>query len=422
LSLASLAEALRKEFTTLGLPTVLEMAIVSSSGRVVFSDLSKAAMERVSPLYNNLLLMGQGDSLSLALDSTRTIIASRVSNRAILITLTDKKMGIVLAKLEGVRDKFGRLLDEFIASEEAKAPVAPPTAEVTVENTTPTQLSPLVEEVQPSLVPPPPAQPEEIEKKVTAPVEVPPAVVAAPPISAFAAIAKTLIDEARKKGIVFRAFGGAAVAIHCPSAEHPPLAREYPDIDVIGHADQDKDIRKFLEETGYEPVKKFNALHGRKRLKFVDPKINVGLDVFFDVFEMCHRFDFKDRLDLDQYTLSLADLLMTKLQIIELVGKDVLDIMAILLDHEYGRSDPEKINTDYIAGLCSDDWGLWKTFTMNIGKVAELVDDYSLAEKDKKKIKSQLASFLKILEDEPKTAKWQKRAKVGEKSKWYEEV
>jgi hypothetical protein len=184
----------------------------------------------------------------------------------------------------------------------------------------------------------------------------------------------------------------------------------------------DEAIGKVLGGLGFEPIEVSNALPGARRLKFLDKKNNIDIDVFLDVFEMCHKLDFKNRLNLDQYTLSLADLLMTKLQIVELVGKDVRDILAILLDHEYGSGDPEKINLDYIAGLCADDWGLWKTFSMNVEKVAELVDEYSLKENGKRKIKSQLAAFLKRLEDEPKTSKWQKRAKVGEKSKWYETV
>jgi len=418
LSLESLADALRKEFATLGLPIVLEMAIVSTSGTVIYSDLSKAAMEKVSPLYKNLLLMAQGDSLTLALDTTRTIVASRVSNRAILITLTDKKMGIVLTKLEGVRDKFSRLLDEFVASEESKIQVSPPTPEVAVQTKNAPLPSPSVEEIQP---PSPPALPE-TEKAVIAPAEPQPQVVAALPIPAIAGQTKAIIDEAQKRNVVLRALGGAAVAIHCPSAQYNPLAREYPDMDLVGHAEQDREIRKLLADLGLEPIKRFNALHGRKRLKFLDTKSNVGVDIFLDVFEMCHTFDFKKRLNFDLYTLPLGDLLMTKLQIVELVGKDVVDIMAVLLDHEFGSKDPEKIDIDYIARLCADDWGLWKTFSMNAEKILGLVDDYSLKEEEKQIIKSRLSTFLKRLDDEPKTSKWQKRAKVGEKSKWYETV
>jgi hypothetical protein len=133
LSLASLSEAIKKELTTLGIPTVLEMAVVSTTGKVLYTDLSKAAMGKISPFYDSLLMMGVGDNLSLALDPSKTIVASRVSHRAILIVITDKKIGIVLTKMNAVMDKFGRLLDELIVLEESKPSGERPPEEAPVE-------------------------------------------------------------------------------------------------------------------------------------------------------------------------------------------------------------------------------------------------------------------------------------------------
>lgn len=173
MSLATLSEAIRKELTTLGMPTVLEMAVVSSSGKVLYSDLGKIAMGKISPFYESLLLMGLGDNLSLALDNTKTIVASRVSNRAILIVITDKKVGIVLTKMGGVGDKFGRLLDELIAMEESKTSGGSPAKDATVE-TEPTSSE---DSVAPQAV-----EVEEAELSVPPP-ETQEEVVAPPPIS-----------------------------------------------------------------------------------------------------------------------------------------------------------------------------------------------------------------------------------------------
>nr|MDO8135841.1 hypothetical protein [Candidatus Njordarchaeum guaymaensis] len=419
MSLSSLADALKKEFATLGLPTVLEMAIVSTSGRVLYSDLSKAVMERISPLYNNMLLMGQRDNMSLALDTTKTIIVSRVSNKAILITLTDKKMGIVLTKMEGVANKFGRLLDEFIASEEAKLQASTPISEAVVETPIVPPPEPAVQEVQP----PPAVVPETPETvTVTVPPEPQPPAPTAPSVPAIVNEAMMIIDEARKKGVTLRALGGMGVAMHCPSAKHIALAREYPDIDLAGHANEGKSIRKVFEGLEFEPVKRFNALHGAKRLKFFDTKNNIDIDVFLDVFEMCHKLDFKKTLGLDSYTIPLADLLMTKLQIVELNEKDVRDIIAILMDHDVGKGHLEKIDVGYIAELCGDDWGLWKTLSLTAQKIDELVDDYDLSKEEKKRVKERLADLLKRLQDQPKSLRWRMRSKIGEGSKWYETV
>jgi len=435
-------EALRKDFTTLGIPDILEMALISITGKVFYSDLSKAVMNKISPFYNSLPKMTQGDNLSLVVDPTKSLIASRVSMKAILMVLTDKKIGIVLTKMRSVADKFGKLLDELIASEESKIQSVTPIPQAIAETTTTPQPEPVVEEVQQS-----PTVALETPATVTVSPGLQPSAPSALPLPAIVDEAITIIDEARKNGVTLRALGGMGVAIHCLSAKHSALSREYPDIDLIGHANEagairkvleglgfelrsatcgvsplDEAIGKVLEGLGFEPVERFNALHEAKRLKFLDKKNNIDIDVFLDVFEMCHKFDFKNRLDLDLYTISLTDLLMTKLQIVELVEKDVLDTMAILLDHAFGTADPEKIDVDYIAALCADDWGLWKTFSMNAEKISGLVDDYPLREEDKQKIRSGLVAFLKRLGDEPKTPRWEKRAKTGEKAKWYETV
>jgi hypothetical protein len=169
--LVTLSEAIRKELTTLGMPTVLEMAIVSNSGKVLYSDLGKPAMNKISPFYESLLLMGLGDNLTLALDDTKTIVVSRVSNRAILVVITDKKVGIILTKMGGVGDKFGRLLDEVVVMEESKGVEGLPSAAVVAEaqpaNPTATSSLPQVEIKKTEALGPPPKTHKEVATRPT---------------------------------------------------------------------------------------------------------------------------------------------------------------------------------------------------------------------------------------------------------------
>jgi hypothetical protein len=51
-----------------------------------------------------------------------------------------------------------------------------------------------------------------------------------------------------------------------------------------------------------------------------------------------------------------------------------------------------------------------------------MVLDYHFPEADAQAIRARFTSFLKRLEDEPKTTKWKKRALIGEKSQWYENI
>jgi hypothetical protein len=262
---------------------------------------------------------------------------------------------------------------------------------------------------------------EQPTQPVTADVVAATSPIPTPPVPIIVNEAKAIIDEARANNVTLRALGGTAVAMHCPSARHRALVREYPDIDLAGHAKEGRGITKVFASLGFEPNKRFNALHGAKRLKFAEENSEMDVDVFLDVFVMCHKLDLKDRLELDDYTISLADLFITKLQIVELNEKDIRDVITIVLDHGLGRGR-EEIDDDYIAKLCADDWGLWKTISKNTEKILEMLNDYGITEEEKQKVKLRLGELLKRLEAEPKGTRWKLRARIGESKKWYETV
>ena len=417
MSIDSLVDAIRKDFTTLGLPDILEMALVSSTGKVIYTDLGKSVLARVSPFYNNMLLMSLGDNISLNVDATKTIIISRVSDLTILVALTDKKVGIVLTKVKSVSQKFGKLLDEIVPKQETAAQEALAEFKAEAETTQTVASIPPSEET----VTLPEEQHEEPEHslEVQAAAMMPAIPEMAVPIMVNEA--RAIIDEARANNVTLRALGGTAVAMHCPSAKHKAIVREYPDIDLVGHAKEGKGIKTVFLNLGFQPDKRFNALHGAKRLKFAEENSDTDVDVFLDIFEMCHKLDFKGRLELEDYTIPLADLLLTKLQIVELNEKDVRDIIAIIFDHEFGAG-PEMIDDNYIANLCGNDWGLWKTISLSIERVLGFLGDYAVTDDEKGRIKSRLEGLKKRIDAEPKGTRWKMRASIGESRKWYETV
>src|SRR3954451_19150008 len=79
-----------------------------------------------------------------------------------------------------------------------------------------------------------------------------------------------LIDAGKGRGIPLRATGGVGIALVCPSARRPPLARRYQDIDFVGSARQAREIGRLFFELGYEPEEEFNVLHGQRRLFFLE--------------------------------------------------------------------------------------------------------------------------------------------------------
>ena len=232
--------------------------------------------------------------------------------------------------------------------------------------------------------------------------------------------AERIISTAESQNITLRLLGGTAIGIRCPSAKHRAVARTYPDIDLAGLKKQARSIRKFFSTMGYEDNKMFNALRGSTRLMFFDLPNKRRVDIFLDNFDMCHKFDLRDRLTIDPKTLSLADLLATKLQVVKTNEKDIKDMVALLLDHDVVTSDqPEKVNGMRLAKLCADDWGIYKTFTSVLAKILVVLEQFQLSAEEKTLVKDRIDRITKLIEDEPKSMRWKMRARVGEKSVWY---
>ena len=54
---------------------------------------------------------------------------------------------------------------------------------------------------------------------------------------------------------------------------------------------------------------------------------------------MCHVLDFSDRIDRMSHTLDVTDLLLSKLQIVEMNRKDIQDILYLLAGFEVRDGD-----------------------------------------------------------------------------------
>jgi hypothetical protein len=242
--------------------------------------------------------------------------------------------------------------------------------------------------------------------------------------SAISDEAKRILDQAKEKGIVLRLFGGVAVKYHCPSATHRALQRAYPDLDFFGREKQGRQIRKLFTDLGYEPNQRFNALHGATRLIFEDATNQRIVDIFLDVFRMCHTLHLGDRLTFDDYTISISDLLLTKLQVVEINEKDIRDLIAILKDHDVvekvAPGEKEVIDAGYISGLCADDWGLCKTISVTLRKLLTFQPKYELEPDVKHMLETRIKKLLRAIEMVPKSFKWKLRDKIGEKKRWYD--
>lgn len=232
-----------------------------------------------------------------------------------------------------------------------------------------------------------------------------------------------LVEAAEKQSIQIRAIGGLAVQAHNKS-RHPLFTREFGDLDFVVAKKQRREFEAFMPSVGYSPDKHFNVLNGAERQLYFDDKSGMKIDIFVGDFEMCHKIPLEDRLTFDPLTIPLAELLLSKAQIVELNRKDLLDIASILFNNETGADDKEKINLDVIARLCSQDWGLYKTTSINLGKVDELMGDSSIpaSEDERNTVLSRTREIQETFIRMDKPLAWQLRDRVGTRVKWYVEV
>ncbi|MEK6752377.1 MAG: hypothetical protein AABZ00_08925 [Chloroflexota bacterium] len=234
---------------------------------------------------------------------------------------------------------------------------------------------------------------------------------------------RRLIEAGDAKNIQLRAIGGLAVQAH-NKTNHPLFVREFADLDFVVASKQRRDFEAFMPEVGYLPNKKFNIMNGDQRQIYYHETTEMKVDIFVGDFEMCHKIPLENRLTADPITIPLAELLLSKAQIVELNRKDALDLTSVLLNNETGDGDNETINLKVLAQLCSQDWGLYKTTSINLGRVADLVHekDISLTQTERDLVMSRIQAIQKTFEEMPKPIAWQLRDRVGTRVKWYIEV
>lgn len=247
-----------------------------------------------------------------------------------------------------------------------------------------------------------------------------------------------LVDAAFTAKVGVKLLGGLAVRVLCP--DYPPRLRRDQDIDLACLTKGRKEVMSFLESQGCEPDRRFNNLNGDRQMYFTAPS-GRAIDVMVDRLTMCHTIDFRAGFGALPYTLDVVDLLLSKLQIVELNPKDARDIFHLLARYPVSGEAPAggwlrppdppndaegrhavAIDKSRFEKLLGSDWGWWRTVTGNLHKLASLAAEHpDFAPPDAHIDPLENAGRLaEIAEEAPKSMQWKMRAKVGERMRWYE--
>ena len=175
-----------------------------------------------------------------------------------------------------------------------------------------------------------------------------------------------LVSIASDRGVPLRVLGGAAVELLVPEW-HGRGERPGRDLDMATTSAGRRRVLEMLEAEGYVPDRRYNAAAGHKQLYAVDPERGRPVDVIVDQLEMCHTLDLRSSLAGPGPTISPTDLLLSKLQVVKVTRKDLIDATVLLSGLPLADSDSDQdghsITTAPIVRLTRGDWGWWRTVT-----------------------------------------------------------
>jgi hypothetical protein len=262
--------------------------------------------------------------------------------------------------------------------------------------------------------------------------------------------AVSIVAGAGDAGVTLRVVGSAGIRLHCagPGPVMDSLGRPAKDIDFIVPQRHRKGMRRFLEARGYVIDRDLLIAMEGRRYSFTHPGHGTELDVFVERLEFCHTIEVSDRLDAHPVTIGLEELLLQKVQIVEMTTTDVIDSGALLATHDVsGAGDEasavagdaaragaaggsaasgrrEAIDGGYIARLLARDWGFHHTATRNLRRVRDGAGDAAtdFGPELNTRVRGRAGQLLDAIDAEPKNARWRMRDRIGERKQWWQDV
>ncbi len=253
------------------------------------------------------------------------------------------------------------------------------------------------------------------------------------PTQIFLDEAKRIVEAANLRGLTLRTLGGLGVRLHYEGSPDLPTRlqrlaegkQEFTDLDFVTYRKDRDRVKNFILGLDYTKRRATLSSAASERQIYFHPKGWFFVDVFFDKLLVAnHPLDFRERLFLDSPTITVSDLLLEKLQIVNPGEKDVKDLVLLLASHPQTTDEQaNRINLGYIAGLLSRDWGFWYTVTRNLAGLEEFVKAFpSLQASERQLIADRIGRLRRAIDECPKTTAWKLRSSIGPRKRWYQVV
>jgi hypothetical protein len=238
--------------------------------------------------------------------------------------------------------------------------------------------------------------------------------------------AVAIVAAATEQGVTLRVVGSAGLRLHCDRAAPvmDRLGRPAKDIDFVVPQRHRKGMRRLLEGRGYVADRDLLIAMEGTRYSFTHRENGTEIDVFVERLNFCHPIELAGRLEIHPLTIPAEELLLSKLQIVEMTTTDLIDASVLLATHPVGDpgQDSEAVDAGHIARVLARDWGFHHTATANLARVGDHAATTDLGGELNPAVQRGTRQLMAAIDAEPKSLSWRRRAKVGERKQWWQDV
>jgi len=256
--------------------------------------------------------------------------------------------------------------------------------------------------------------------------------------------AVAIVAAAAEQGVTLRVVGSVGIRLHCaaPGPLMDRLGRGAKDIDFIVPQRHRKGMRRMLEGRGYVIDRDLLIAMEGSRYSFAHRENGTEIDVFVEKLDFCHTIEVAGRLAGHPVTIPIEELLLQKLQIVQMTTTDLLDASVLLATHDVvapedsgiagndaAAAEPcvegEVVEAGHIARLLARDWGFHHTASRNLGRIRQHVVSGGVADvghAENARAQRGASRLQAAIDREPKTLAWRMRDKVGERKQWWQDV